>query len=190
MSIVAPITATAAAVPLTVGLAGGDAFGLPAALGAVLAVAGVLVAAREPAGGARARAGVALGVGAALCFGLFLVGLDMAGSADALWTTVIVRVTSVIALAGVLLVRRRPIGVGRGDVRVLVGIGVLDVVANASFAFAAADGELSVVGVLGSLYPVTTVALAALVLRERLPRGQQAGILACLAGAALLGASG
>jgi drug/metabolite transporter (DMT)-like permease len=190
MAIVAPITATAAAVPLAVGLAGGDALGAPALAGAALAVAGVLIAAREPGSGRRLGTGVALGVGAAACFGLFLVGLDVAGSADALWTTVIVRVASLGALGAVLVARRRPVGLGRGDVRLLVGIGALDVVANGCFAFAAAGGALSVVGVLGSLYPVTTVLLAAFVLHEKLPRGRQAGVVACLAGAALLGASG
>ena len=56
------------------------------------------------------------------------------------------------------------------------------------FALASTRGLVSVVSVLTSLYPVVTVALAALLLRERLGRVQLAGAAAVLAGAALLAA--
>ena len=49
-------------------------------------------------------------------------------------------------------------------------IGVLDLLANLLFVLAASRGLLSVVGVLGSLYPVVTVILARIVLDERLSR--------------------
>jgi drug/metabolite transporter (DMT)-like permease len=189
MSVVAPITATAAAIPVAVGLARGDALGPWHAAGIALALLGVLAASRERGNARRLAAGVALGLGAALCFGTFLVGLDVAGETDPLWTTVIVRVASLAALGTALGALRRPLAVGRGDLRILAAVGGLDVLANGAFAIAATSGALSVVGVLGSLYPVTTVALAALVLRERPERRQQAGIAVCLAGAALLGAA-
>lgn len=189
MSVVAPITATAAAVPVAVGLARGEALGPMHAAGIALALAGVLVASRERGDAGRRAAGVALGVGAALCFGAFLVGLDVAGRTDPLWTTVVVRLASLGVLALALGARRRPLAVARGDVRILAAVGGLDILANGAFAIAAAGGVLSVVGVLGSLYPITTVALAAVVLHERPARSQQAGIAACLAGAALLGAA-
>ena len=50
------------------------------------------------------------------------------------------------------------------------------------FAYGSREGLVSVVAVLGSLYPVATVALAAGVLHERLGRLQAVG-----AGTALLG---
>ncbi len=43
-------------------------------------------------------------------------------------------------------------------------------------------GLLSVVGVLAALYPAVTVLLARAVLRERLPRARDAGVLVTLAG--------
>ena len=48
--------------------------------------------------------------------------------------------------------------------------------ANALFAFASGHGLLSLVSVLGSLYPVVTVLLAHVVLGERLTRTQRAGV--------------
>jgi drug/metabolite transporter (DMT)-like permease len=53
---------------------------------------------------------------------------------------------------------------------------------------AAGRGLLSVVGVLGSLYPAVTVLLARFVLHERLSRTQGAGVLICLAGVVALAA--
>ena len=49
-------------------------------------------------------------------------------------------------------------------------------------------GLLSVISVLGSLYPVATVLLARFVLHERLARVQQVGVAVALAGVVMLGA--
>jgi drug/metabolite transporter (DMT)-like permease len=65
--------------------------------------------------------------------------------------------------------------------------GVLDTTANVLFAYASTLGNLGVVGVLGSLYPVATVLLARFVLAERLSGLQAVGVLLALAGVALLG---
>ena len=54
-------------------------------------------------------------------------------------------------------------------------IGVLDLGANGLFALATTEGLLSVVAVLGSLYPAITVVLARFVLSERVSRTQEVG---------------
>jgi len=69
----------------------------------------------------------------------------------------------------------------------LVGIG--DTGANLLFAYAATNGNLAVVGVLGSLYPVATVILARWLLGERLTGGQSAGVALALTGVGLLAAA-
>jgi drug/metabolite transporter (DMT)-like permease len=69
----------------------------------------------------------------------------------------------------------------------LVGVG--DTGANLLFAFAATTGNLAVVGVLGSLYPVATVVLARWLLGERLSGGQNAGVVLALTGVGLLAAA-
>jgi drug/metabolite transporter (DMT)-like permease len=61
-------------------------------------------------------------------------------------------------------------------------------VANVLFAYATTMGNLGVVGVLGSLYPITTVLLARFVLAERLSGIQATGVALALTGVALLGA--
>lgn len=65
---------------------------------------------------------------------------------------------------------------------------IFDTAANGLFSLATTQGYLSIVGVIGSLYPVTTVVLAYVVLRERLERRQLCGVLAALAGVAVIAA--
>ena len=159
--------------------------------------------------------GVGLALAAALCFGLFVVTLDGASEGGALWAVVFSRVTSVGLLSiamlaaiaprpstrlfiaskgvGLRLFLKKPaqppsLRVGRQDRVPLVAIGALDVGANALFAVATTAGLLSEVGVLGSLYPVMTILLARVVLRERLDALQRVGSVGALAGAALIGA--
>ena len=67
-------------------------------------------------------------------------------------------------------------------------VGFADVAANGLYAVASQEGLLSVVSVLGSLYPVATVALARTVLGERLTRAQDLGVAAALFGVVLIAA--
>jgi drug/metabolite transporter (DMT)-like permease len=66
--------------------------------------------------------------------------------------------------------------------------GTLDVTATGLYGLANREGSLSIVAVVGSLYPVMTVLLARIVLRERLARVQAVGVAAALAGVALIAA--
>ena len=70
--------------------------------------------------------------------------------------------------------------------RVLAVVGLCDVGANMLFSLATTRGFLSIVSVLAALYPVVTVALAALVLHERVARTQRLGVAGALVGAALI----
>ena len=51
-----------------------------------------------------------------------------------------------------------------------------------------AGGLVSLTSVLASLYPIVTVLLAAVVLRERVARAQGAGVVLTLAGVVLISA--
>ena len=192
MSIVAPISSVAAAVPVAVGLATGERPSALQAAGIAAAVAGVVLASREQHDdedrAAGARRSVLLALVAAAGFGTFFVGLDAAADTDVLWALLVARATSVAAVGTVVLARREPIRPGAGDLPMLAAIGLLDATANGLYAAATTEGLLSVVAVLGSLYPATTVILALLVLGERVRRVQQVGIVTAMAGVAFIAA--
>jgi drug/metabolite transporter (DMT)-like permease len=194
MGVVAPISASAAAIPVAVGVIGGER---PAALqlaGIAVAIVGVAVASYEPPGEeereltARTSSGVGLALLAALGFGIFFVGLDEGSDHDLLWTLVLGRSLSTALLLVAALVARPKLGMSRGDTAAVVAVGLLDMGANALFAAATTLGLVSVVSVLGSLYPVTTLVLARFLLGERLHRSQRGGAAAALVGVALISA--
>ena len=67
------------------------------------------------------------------------------------------RLTSVLFFVVVALVLRTLGRVGAADLPALLAIGLGDLLANGLFAFASSRGLVSVVSVLGSMYPVVTV---------------------------------
>ena len=191
MSVVAPIVATSVAVPVLFGLATGERPAAIAAIGMALAVAGIVLAAREPAKpGADAPRGGAVGLAvlAAVMLGGLLVGLDASAErGDALWAVLVARAAScVLCLAVAAAVRPK---LDRDAVPALIGLGLLDTSANALFAAASTEGLLAVVAVLSSLYPVVTVVLAGVLLHERLAAAQQAGVAGALVGVVLIAAA-
>ena len=193
MSIVAPISATGAAVPVVAGLAAGERPGALQAAGIVVAVAGVVLASREEAqaGSPSAVAGrrsVALALVAALGFGSFFVGMDAAAGGGVLWALLAARVTSVAVLAAIVVAVRPEVPRAAGGLAALALVGVLDLAANALYAAATTEGLLSLVAVVSSLYPVVTVLLARAVLGERVRRVQEVGIVAALCGVVLIAA--
>lgn len=189
MGVVAPISATAAVLPFTVGLATGDR---PSAIqlgGVALALMGVVLVSREPAGRelpATRAAGVGLALLAAAGFGTYFVLLDVAADGGAGWAVLGARGTSTVLAVGAVLVLSAPLRAPRPLLPAIALVGLFDVGANVLFGLAASRGLVSVVSVLASLYPVVTVALARLVLGERLAAGQRLGAAAALAGAALV----
>jgi len=190
MGIVAPITGTAALVPLAIDLAAGHPPGALSLAGVVLAVTGVVLASSTRGQRAHAARGAALAVLAALAFGLFFVGMDAASTAGVWWPVVINRTASLVLLLVVALASGRPPLVARSALPAAALVGVLDVAANALYVAALGHGLAGVVSVLSSLYPVTTVVLAWVVLRERASSLQRLGVLGALAGVALVSLGG
>jgi drug/metabolite transporter (DMT)-like permease len=194
MSVVAPISSAAALVPVTASVLTGARPSTAAAVGMGLVLMGAALACSEPeSGGARHPGailpGAALAVLAALCFGAFFVGMDSAAhEAGAVWAVALNRATSVSVLVFAVALMRPRVGVGRTDLAAVASVGLLDAAANAMFAFALTEGLLSTVSVLGSLYPVTTVVLAVMVLDERIAPRQAAGVAMALAGIGLVSA--
>jgi drug/metabolite transporter (DMT)-like permease len=72
----------------------------------------------------------------------------------------------------------------------LILIGILDTAGNAFYLAAVQTGQLAIASVLSAMYPVTTVILAAVVVRERITRDHTIGIVLAGAAIALIGYGG
>ena len=194
MSIVAPISATGVAIPVLVGLASGERPGALQVAGIALACGGVVLAAREaPSDDVEARrasrASIGLALIAAVGFGTFFAGIDRAEeTGDVAWVLLAARTADVALLVTAALVVRPAIPRAPVTLAAIAAVGVFDLLANLLFVLATGRGLLSVVGVIGSLYPAVTVILARFVLHERLSRTQNAGVLITLAGVVALAA--
>jgi drug/metabolite transporter (DMT)-like permease len=199
MSVVAPISACGALVPVIVALARGD---VPPPLtlgGMALAFAGVILVSLAP-GHSPVRAGtvrrdsVMLAIGAAAGFGLFLVFLARASHLaphSVLWLVLGGRIGSLSMLLTIAVASSRHLRLGiipRRYLVLVVGAGSMDTGANVFLALATTRGNLGVVGVLASLYPAVTVLLAGGLLHERLRALQAAGVAGALAGVVLVAA--
>ncbi|MCW3047426.1 MAG: family transporter [Solirubrobacterales bacterium] len=190
MSIVAPISATGVALPVIVGIATGDRLSTVVSAGLVVTVAGVILASREQHDGDAGRAAAGrLSIGLALLsavgFGTYFSLADVAADGSVLWLLLLARVVVLPVMAGAVLISRPPLP-SRGDLATLAGAGLLDIVATGLYGVANTKGALSIVSVVGALYPVTTVLLARMVLSERLRPIQAAGIGAAFAGVGLI----
>ncbi|MDK3258040.1 EamA family transporter [Blastococcus capsensis] len=191
MSVVAPVTAvTAAAVPVLVGLLGGDEIGPWATAGIVLALVAVVLVSAD--GGLSALrgvrpAGLVPALLAGIAFGFFFVLLDQTSADAGLTPLVAARVASVLLVVSVALGRRESLGASRAALPLVVVSGLGDMTANALFLLATQEGgRLAITGVLASLYPVSTVVLAQLVLRERLVGAQVTGLATAAAAVVLI----
>jgi drug/metabolite transporter (DMT)-like permease len=188
LSVISPIGASGAVVPVLVGLAAGDRPGPLQTLGIPLVLAGVVLAARRAAGpgtGPRTE-GIGWALGAAVLFGTFLAtyaGAAADTSAGALlWS----RVALVVATGTGIALLRAPVRVPPRDGALVLVPGLLLALGTFAFGEATRSGLLSVVSVIATLNPVVTVALAFVLLRERPSPVQRAGAALALAGIVLL----
>ena len=203
MSLVAPVAASGAAVPALYGVATGDPLTLLLGSGLGIAMAGVMLASieapeaetedehaasAEHPSAAPSRLGLLLAAGAAAGFGGYFILFDRVADDSVVWSLVGARSAPVLVLVVLILVCRVPLPAGR-DRLVLAGAGLLDVSATGLYGLALTRGALSVVSVVGSLYPVTTVLLARVILHERVRPVQGAGIALALGGVALISAA-
>jgi drug/metabolite transporter (DMT)-like permease len=179
MTVVSPVTAvTAAVVPLGAGLVLDGPLGRTALAGTVIAVGAIgLVSAghRGPHAPVTAHL-VGLALAAGTMFGAAFILLGQVDPESGLWALVGLRIGALVV--GLPLAAR--IGTGwRMSREALVWTalaGSLDVIGSAFFLVAVTQGHLSIVAVLASLYPASTVLLALGIDRERLGATQAAGL--------------
>jgi drug/metabolite transporter (DMT)-like permease len=195
MSVVAPVAATGVAIPVAVGLLDGNRLAGVQVVGMLAAVAGVVFAARHPersasaAGRRRHRESIGLAVVAAVAFGGYYLLAHVGARGGVPWLLALAGVAGVSGVGLMaLLTRTRPRVPPAGDLGLLALAGALECAATGLYGIANRHGQLSIVAVAGSLYPVATVLLARIVLRERLFAWQATGVALALAGVALIAA--
>lgn len=214
MSLVSPITAVVAAiVPLAAGLLAHERPSVPALVGVVIALVAVVLVSTtdmpgEPASNAAPglvgspgqrntanavrtwwlQPGLIEAVLSGIGIGIFYVLIARTSHHAGLWPLACSRSASMGILIALALVSKRSLSPQRGSLVAIVFAGVLDMVANALFLIATRFGMLSIVAVLASLYPASTVLLARIILHEKLSRLQLVGVACALIAIGLISA--
>lgn len=195
MSVVAPIAATGVVIPVVAGVLGGDHLAAIQVLGMLAAVVGVVLSSRHPDSDPESadrrlhRRGVELALLAAVGFGSYFVLAHIAARGGVGWLLLNAHITTVLGvLLAALFMRSTLRAPRRADLGILALAGAVDLAATGLYGIANRHGQLSIVAVAGSLYPVATVLLARSVLRERVARLQSVGVGLALAGVALIAA--
>lgn len=194
LSIVTPIGSLGAIVPVAVGLSSGEPLGVLKAAGILLALGGVIVATRgrnpAPIEGHDARAAAAWALSSAVGFGLFLTFMAPAAEGGVFWAVLLSRTTLLVFLvsAAILLASTQ-----LPPLRRLPSVavpGVLLFAGTMAYSAATREGDLSVVSVAGSLFPIVTIGLAFALGGERLSRIQGLGVAGAIVGVVLVSARG
>ncbi len=204
MGLVAPLTALlGAAWPAAYALLTGDSVSRLALLGMAAALVAVVLISLPDRRlgtpvmptyhGSRAREWLLI-LGASLGFGAFFLLIDASAEAGGgvWWPLLMVKLAGVLAIVTTALLLR-PLGhmpgIRLGRAALLMGVlaGCGDLGGNLFFVLASAEGELAVVIVLTSLYPVATALLARLFLHERLSPLRAAGVATAILGVMLIG---
>ncbi|GAA2080714.1 DMT family transporter [Pseudolysinimonas kribbensis] len=196
MSVVSPgVAMIYAVVPAVVGIALGERF-RPVGYVALVAVVGaalLLAVPRQRDGARLTRRAIVLGTIAGLAYAGYIIAMDRTSAASGLEPLLVELAAAFVVFTIVLAFRRARRGpselAGLRDARSVLHAllaGLLLVVATILLVIGLHLGELAVMGVLNSLYPLGTVLLALVVLRERLSRLQLAGILLAIAASAAL----
>jgi drug/metabolite transporter (DMT)-like permease len=192
LSVVAPIGAVGAVIPVVWGLTSGDALRASQIVGLALALGGAALAARNSPPSEHAavsypdsRACILWAAGSAIAFGVFLTALPKAAAHGRAWALLDARLALVVLM--ILWAGR---GLGAIELRrtslLLTVPGLLLVLGTLLYTTAADHGDLSLVSVLGSMFPVVTVGLGIALLNERLSRTQAFGVAAALTGIVLI----
>ncbi len=192
LSLVVPIGSLGALVPVLTGVSRGESVGPVKALGLVLALGGVALAGRRTSApaveGHDRAAAIRWALLSVLGFGVFLTAIADASEGGVFWAVFLSRVAllTVMAVAAWILAEHVVVPLSRLPRVALPG--VLLFAGTVAYGAATQRGDLSVVSVLGSLFPVVTVTLAVVLLGERLSRLQAVGVAAALAGVVLVSA--
>lgn len=178
MALVAPLTAIIAlSIPVIIGIL---TEGWPAATtlgGFILAGVSVMLISYAPQRNVSTQ-GLWIALVAGCGFGGFFVLIAQTQDAAVFWPLVAARATSVAILSAFIVSQRRTaIPTARQAILPIILAGVFDASGNACFVLAEQAGRLDIASTLSSLYPVSTVVLALVLLREHISGVQGVGVL-------------
>jgi drug/metabolite transporter (DMT)-like permease len=197
MAVVAPLSASYPVLTVLLSLLSGEQLRPARAMGIACTLLGVvLVAAGEKIpedhdveGLRRSGKGIGLALCSAIGFGLlfWLLGMRIVPRTGATQTVWLIRLTSSVLTAVLILAARKPIKPPADRVGVwILGMGLTDTGAFVMNNFGMRIEQVAVVSVLASLYGAVTVGLAAILLREHVSRWQWLGIISIFAGIFLI----
>lgn len=189
MGVVSPISSLSAVIPLTFALVTGEVLTVAQGVGVVIALAGAFCASGPELSQGLSPKPIFLALGAAAGFGTAMTFMSIGSESSALMTMVMMRATTFLVTI-TLVIRYRTLGnFSKSEMPVLIFVGVADFLANLLLGVATNFGLVSLVMVLGSIYPIVTALMAFKFLHERLHRIQYVGIFLAVAGVALISAS-
>ncbi len=189
MSVVAPISASGVILPVFWGLLSGEVPGDVQMIGAVCAVAGSILVgmvASESDKKSGQKSGVGLAILAAIAIGFYFIVMDKSSQVDPGWAALILRLTYAVLLMPVFFIKKPDLTVKRIHIPALICMGSFDALAGYAFVLATSVGLLSIVAVIGSLYPVVTIVLSVVFLKEKPTVVQLAGIILAISGICLI----
>ena len=187
MGIVAPISGVlAAALPVGLGFVLQGPPGPTRLAGMIVALVAVVLVSQAGGGGSRRDIGLGLLAGSGIA--VFNVALSRFSAGQVFAPLTIVRAAEGLMFILVVSIGRRPWRLPRSVLPLVVLVGTLDMGGNALYILATQAGRLDVATILSSLYPVTTVVLAAILLRERIAGSHLVGVLLAIVAIILIGA--
>jgi len=183
-----------AGIPAAVGMIAQGSPGARQAAGFFIAAAAIWIIAEGAPGERVSRRTLMLSLLAGVSFGIYFIGLREANSAGLLWAMATARIGSVCTTAAALSLmalfapKSGGAGVSFGSraIRFAMMTVLLDTAGNLMFIASTRMGRLDVAAVLASLYPASTIILAAWILHERPTTRQRWGMALALAAVVMI----
>lgn len=186
-AVTAPTSAVvAAAVPLLYGVISA---GFPARLrllGMLIGIAGIGLVSRSDARmGVGRSSGLPMAALSGIGFGGFFIFISQVPEGFLYSPLAISKASAAIIVLGAMAVLRTPPGSPTSQPLTIL-VGVFDAGGNIFFLLAQNAARLDVAAVLSSMYPISTIALSILIMKESVSRSQWLGVSLCLLAVGLI----